>query len=115
MALNIAYPLINISENSIKDASEKKSREVISTQYKKHFGSQGLNEFVSYREQNMVRTNYKYNTGIIDTYGRIFSPTEIGKYSAKIKNICDTITSSIGISLIYAEHIDGGIIPMALA
>lgn len=115
MALNIAYPLINISENSIKDASEKKSREVISTQYKKHFGSQGLNEFVSYREQNMVRTNYKYNTGIIDTYGRIFSPTEIGKYSAKIKNICDAITSSIGISLIYAEHIDGGIVPMALA
>ena len=114
MALNIAYPLVTNSTSGVVD-EEEQSRQRISTMYKKHFGSQGLNEFVSYKEQNMVRTNYKYNPGIIETYGRIFSPQEIGKYSAKIKNICNTINSSIGISLIYAEHIDGGIVPMSLA
>jgi|UniRef100_A0A6C0BWT6 superfamily II DNA or RNA helicase len=108
MTLNIAYPLIEPAASIKEDGP-------ISTQYKKHFGQIGLNEFVSYKEQNMVKTNYQYRPGIIDTYGRIFSPPEIGKYSAKIKNICDSINSSIGISLIYAEHIDGGIVPMALA
>jgi hypothetical protein len=111
MSLNIAYPLVN---TQTMDESTN-SRQPISTQYKKHFGSIGLNEFVSYREQNMVRTNYQYNDGIIESFGRIFSPQEIGKYSAKIKNISECIVSSIGISLIYAEHIDGGIVPMVLA
>jgi superfamily II DNA or RNA helicase len=53
-------------------------------------------------------------------YGRIFSPTEIGKYSCKIKNILDNIISpsgviSDGIILIYSQYIDGGLIPVALA
>jgi hypothetical protein len=50
-----------------------------------------------------------------DKYGRIFSQDEIGKYSAKIKNICERITKSEGVVLIYSEFIDGALIPMALS
>tara|TARA_Y200000002_G_scaffold382870_2_gene401787 strand:- start:5667 stop:8609 length:2943 start_codon:yes stop_codon:yes gene_type:complete len=48
-------------------------------------------------------------------YGRIFSPDEIGKYSTKIKSVCDSIVNSEGIVLIYSQWLDSGLIPMALA
>ena len=47
--------------------------------------------------------------------GRIFSSNEIGKYSAKIKEICQNIMHSDGIVLIYSLYLDGGLIPIALA
>jgi hypothetical protein len=56
--------------------------------------------------------SFEYKT---DKYGRIFSPDEIGKYSSKIKLICDKVNSSEGILLVYCQYIDGGILPMALA
>jgi hypothetical protein len=51
----------------------------------------------------------------------VFEEKEIGKYSSKIKNICnyiynkDTEKVSEGIILIYSSYIDAGVIPMALA
>ena len=51
----------------------------------------------------------------------VFEEKEIGKYSSKIKNICNSIYNkntgqvSEGIILIYSAYIDAGIIPMALA
>jgi superfamily II DNA or RNA helicase len=48
-------------------------------------------------------------------YGRIFSRNEIGKYSNKIKYICDRIEKSEGIILVYSQYIPGGLIPVALA
>jgi hypothetical protein len=55
----------------------------------------------------------------------IFEPEEIVKYSAKIKNVCDSIyhidkdtekpVIAEGIILIYSAYIDSGILPMALA
>ncbi len=59
-----------------------------------------------------LKGNFSYKT---DSYGNIFSPKEIGKYSHKIKNICDEIMKSKGIILIYSQWIDAGLIPMALA
>jgi hypothetical protein len=50
-----------------------------------------------------------------EKYGRIFSQHEIGKYSSKIKNICECVMKSTGIVLIYSEFLDGALIPMALA
>ena len=44
-----------------------------------------------------------------------FPQNEIGKYSSKIKFICDQIKKSEGIILIFSQYIDGGCIPMALA
>ena len=52
---------------------------------------------------------------------KIFQTNEIGKYSCKIKNICESIYNSEtkevsdGIILIYSSYIDAGIIPVALA
>ena len=60
----------------------------------------------------MSRDRFEYKT---EKYGRIFSPQEIGKYSGKIKNICDKIIGSTGVVLIYSQYIDGGLVPIALA
>ena len=48
-------------------------------------------------------------------WGRIFAPTEIGKYSGKIKAICDRIINSTGVILVYSQYIDGGLLPIAIA
>jgi superfamily II DNA or RNA helicase len=45
----------------------------------------------------------------------IFAPENIGKYSAKIKNIVDTVQTAKGIILIYSQYIESGLIPVALA
>jgi len=64
---------------------------------------------------------FEYKASTLQNYGAIFSPNEIGKYSSKIKSICESIydshtnTVSSGIVLIYSSYIDGGIVPMALA
>jgi hypothetical protein len=44
-----------------------------------------------------------------------FSQENIGKYSSKIKRICDHIMVATGIVLVYSQYIDGGLIPMALS
>jgi hypothetical protein len=80
-----------------------------------------------------TKGNFEYRAPILKKYGRIFSPTNIGKYSAKIAQICKCISTankvkgikgdegnldirvSNGIVLIYSQYIDSGLIPMALA
>jgi superfamily II DNA or RNA helicase len=65
--------------------------------------------------------SFEYKTSVEQKYGRIFSPNEIGKYSGKIKNICENIVSTNpgaiaeGVILIYSQYISGGLLPVALA
>lgn len=64
--------------------------------------------------------SFEYKKDIEKKYGKIFSPNEIGKYSSKIKSICENIVSSSGkisegIILIYSQYISGGLLPIALA
>lgn len=64
--------------------------------------------------------SFEYKETTERKYGNIFSPNEIGKYSSKIKNICESIVSSSGkisdgIILIYSQYIPGGLLPIALA
>jgi superfamily II DNA or RNA helicase len=64
--------------------------------------------------------SFEYKESVERKYGKIFSPNEIGKYSSKIKNICESIVSSDGkisegIVLIYSQYIPGGLLPIALA
>ena len=64
--------------------------------------------------------SFEYKESVSKKYGRIFSPDEVGKYSGKIKNICESIVSlsgkiSEGIILIYSQYIAGGLLPIALA
>jgi len=80
-------------------------------------GKRGLKRIMNYIDTNVppVMGDFEYKSQTLEKYGRIFSSDEIGKYSSKIKNICDAVTSSEGVVLIYSEYIPGGVIPMALA
>ena len=77
-------------------------------------GKEGLNRIMSYTEtvSPPSKYNYEYKT---EKYGRIFSPDIIGKYSSKIKKICDNIVNSTGVVLVYSQYLDGGVVPLALA
>jgi hypothetical protein len=65
--------------------------------------------------------SFEYKTSTINSFGKIFTREKIGKYSAKIQNIINSIYNlktneiSEGVILIYSQYIDSGLIPMALA
>ena len=83
-------------------------------------GKYGLSRMMSFRDTN-YKDNFEYKPETLKNYGKIFSKSKIGKYSSKIKNICDNIYNdetkkvSEGIILIYSQYIDSGLIPVALA
>lgn len=101
-SLNIVYPHIDVED------------ETMSTQF---IGSTGLNYIMNHEEsiEKRYKTNYQYKDEILKKYGRIFSYDNIGNYSGKIKNILDKIITSEGVSIIYSQYIDGGVLPIALA
>ena len=82
-------------------------------------GSQGLKRIMDYVDSKTpsIKGQFEYKRNV----PHVFEQKEIGKYSSKIKNICnyiynkDTGKVSDGIILIYSSYIDAGIIPMALA
>ena len=96
------------SENILQKGGNDNIQEITGTITSKT-GKAGLDELMFYDHESKHKFEYKPN--VI----KVFSPNNIGKYSAKIKSICDTILNSEGIVLIYSFHIYGGIIPMALA
>ena len=101
-ALNIIYPHKNLYTNEQK----LDIRELV--------GKIGLNRIMSYKES--MSPPSKYNFEYKETpYKNMFSYNEIGKYSIKIKTICDNILKSTGIVLVFSQYIDSGIIPLALA
>jgi superfamily II DNA or RNA helicase len=78
-------------------------------------GKKGLSRIMTFVDKSSTpreKGSYAYKT---EKFGKIFAPDEIGKYSSKIKNICDIILKSEGIILIYSQYIDAGLIPFALA
>ena len=85
-------------------------------------GKHGLERMMDFidRKSPPEKGSFEYKPLVLRKWGRIFSPSEIGKYSCKIKNICDNILSPTGtvnegVILIYAQYIDGGVLPIALA
>jgi len=105
-ALNMTYPLDNLDEYIETNNYSLDSKELV--------GKNGLSRIMKYSITTAPpsRSKFKYKD---ETFGRIFSPSEIGKYSSKIKNICDNILNSTGIVLVYSQYIDGGVLPVALA
>jgi hypothetical protein len=99
------------------------SSETIYLNPKQLTGVNGLERVMRYIDSKSPpeKGSFEYKDSIKNEFGRIFSPDQIGKYSAKIKTICENIynsetdTVSNGIILIYSSFIDAGIIPMALA
>ena len=94
-------------------------KQVLYIDSKELTGAQGLKRIMNYVDTKTPaeKGKFEYKRGS----PKIFQPNEIGKYSAKIKNICESIYNSEtkevsdGIILIYSAYIDAGIIPMALA
>ena len=86
-------------------------------------GKIGLERMMNYIDEKSppVKGDFEYKKSTLDSYGKIFSRQEIGKYSSKIKSILDNIVNpennkvSDGVILIYSQYIDSGLIPMALA
>jgi hypothetical protein len=106
--LNIIYPDDRLLPENIESADFNSIALV---------GNEGLKRIMTYKEDpnTHYRSNFNYNPDILAKYGRIFSPNEIGKFSSKIKTICDRIISSTGVILVYSQYIDAGLVPLALA
>ena len=100
-ALNITFPIDDIEEND-------------NIQMNQLVGKGGLNRIITYEESNLEKKNYAYKSEILKKFGRIFSLTEINKYSSKIFSICKNIINSEGVIMIYSQYIEGGLIPLAL-
>ena len=77
-------------------------------------GKKGLNRIMNFVDSQNPKMKGSFSYKSLK-YGRIFSPDEIGKYSTKIKSVCNSIANSEGIVLIYSQWLDSGLIPMALA
>ncbi len=96
-ALNIVYPSDEYDPNAEYTVEEETSL------IQNMIGKTGLAN---------VMKDFEYKS---DKYGRIFSPSELPKYSAKIAKFCEIVKKSEGIILIYTQYIDGGAVPIALA
>ena len=99
-SLNIIYPHKDVNKN--KDVKAKLL-----------YGKGGLDRVMRYTESS--KSGFAYKDKTLKDFGKIFSPSELPKYSSKISYICDQIKHSKGIVLIYSQYIDGGGIPVALA
>ena len=125
--IDVSFPEVDItaepsSENSIASTGGDPSpnsngADVAENDYINYHdltGKKGLSRIMSFVDKSSPpeKGSYAYKT---EKFGRIFAPTEIGKYSSKIKNICDIILKSEGIILVYSQYIDAGLIPFALA
>jgi len=100
-----------------EDISEESSILLINS--KELTGIEGLKRIMNFTDSKApsIKGQFEYKKGI----EHIFQQKFIGKYSAKIKNVCDYIYDyknkkvADGIILIYSSYIDAGLIPMALA
>jgi hypothetical protein len=103
-ALNMIYP----DERLVANESE------VSIDTMDLVGSGGLKRLMTFTEtvSPPARYDFEYKPS---KWGRIFAPEEIGKYSGKIKAICDRIINSTGVILVYSQYIDGGLLPIAIA
>lgn len=77
-------------------------------------GKSGLKRIMNFKKDKVMHS-YNYKPEILSNYGRIFSLNNLEKYSVKLHSICKNIMKSKGISIIYAAHIEGGAVPIALA
>lgn len=57
----------------------------------------------------------EYHAPIVEKFGEILKPKEIGKYSAKMKNILNYVKRSDGIVFIFSTYIYSGVLPLAIA
>jgi hypothetical protein len=80
-------------------------------------GKDGLDAIMTHQTSKTppMKYDYEYRAEVLRDFGRIFSTDVIGKFSSKIKTICEAVANSKGIILVYSQYIDGGLVPLALA
>ena len=80
-------------------------------------GAGGLRRVMNFVDSKkpFEKGSFEYKPNILSKYGALFSAHQIGKYSSKIKNICESIMGGEGIILVYSAMLDGSLIPVALA
>ena len=87
---------------------------------RKHYGRKGLDNIMTYIDTTLdkkvknEKKNFEYKPEILERFGRIFSLSEISKYSNKLYELGLQIQKSSGIVMIYSRYIEGGVIPIAL-
>jgi hypothetical protein len=113
-ALNIVYPnpILENSDSNSSPLSDDEDNEIS----KALVGESGLRNTMNYVKEtkDMMQLKYKFSYKP-EIKEHIFAPRHIGKYSAKIEEICNCIREGQGIIMIYSQYIDGGLVPMALA
>jgi hypothetical protein len=115
-ALNIVYP--TEAGSQMLQTQVDKARLYTDDLFHNSVGGTGLAKTMSFstmENDEPLKHEYEYKPETLKKYGRIFSPDELPKYSAKMAEICTAIKRSEGIVLIYSQYIDGGVVPMALA
>ena len=112
-ALNIVYP--NTDMDKMKDITDVNAEQIILDIVGKNGLSKIMNSVEETQQYQKIRYNFEYKPDVLKKYGPIFNKEHLHKYSAKIANICDIISKSKGIVLIYSQYIDGGVVPLALA
>jgi len=111
-------PVISFSESQNKPMIRIDPRDLT--------GKNGLKRIMNFVDEKSppIKGSFEYKKSTLDNYGKIFSRDLIGNYSAKIKNILDSIVIKTidnenkiaeGVILIYSQYIDSGLIPVALA
>ena len=110
-ALDIIYPNKELDKIINNETSRMSPDDII----KQMVGKNGLMNIMKYKTTEYIRYKFEYKDDAIKNYGRIFSPSILPKYSAKISSICNTIMKSKGIIIVYSQYIDGGVVPVALA
>jgi hypothetical protein len=120
-ALNMVYPVDESTagdEDFFEDVDEDAGATVAAATAPIITGKRGLRKINKFEGMRVAEGNYvfDYKPDVLKKYGRIFSQQHIGHYSHKIADICENIRRGAeGIILIYSFHIDGGLVPMALA
>ena len=107
--LNIVYPSAEF------DAAKAKGGNITPAIIRNMYGISGLDMCMTYTKQETPVQRifgFKYKDS---PHGKIFAPSKIGKYSAKIAEVCDLVRRSVGTVLVYSKYIGGGLVPMALA
>ena len=105
-------------EEGEEDESEESVKDGASIRVSELTGIHGLERLMNFENSKSRGTKggFSYKESTLSKYGRIFSHKEIGKYSCKIKNICDNLAGGCqGIVMIYSEYLDAGLIPAVLA
>ena len=97
---------------SLEPYPEEKNDEII----KNIVGKRGLYNIMTRKEDKGAIPNiYDFEYKPAYKEAKMFRPENIGKYSSKIAQICESVRNSTGIVLIYTQYIEGGVVPIALA